>query len=39
VVRPTVQTGALPQRKPKTEAAKEQEKSLVNKLISRIRSL
>jgi hypothetical protein len=42
VVRPAGSTGALPnvpQRKPKTEAAKEQEKSLVNRLISRIRSL
>ncbi len=39
VVRPVGQTGTLPQRKPKTEAAREQEKSLVNKLISRIRSL
>ncbi len=42
VVRPIGQTGVLPnmpQRKPKSEAAKEQEKSLVNKLISRIRSL
>ena len=42
VVRPAGGTGALPNaphRKPKTEAAKEQEKSLVNKLISRIRQL
>jgi len=42
VVRP-VGTGALPGsgplRKPRTEQAKEQERSLVNKLISRIRSL
>lgn len=42
VVRPVAQTGSLPnvpQRKPKTEALKEQEKSLVNKLIARIRQL
>jgi hypothetical protein len=42
VVRPIGQTGALPNvpvRKPKTEAVKEQEKSLVNKLIARIRQL
>ena len=42
VVRPVGQTGALPNtpvRKPKTEAVKEQEKSLVNKLIARIRQL
>jgi Domain of unknown function (DUF4388) len=42
VVRPAGSTGALPnvpQRKPKTEAVKQQEKSLVNRLISRIRSL
>jgi hypothetical protein len=41
VVRPAT-TGALssmPQRKPKTAELKEQEKSLVNKLIARIRSL
>jgi hypothetical protein len=42
LVRPIGGTRPLPgapQRKPMTEAAKEQEKSLVNKLISRIRSL
>ena len=42
LVRPIGATRPLagaPQRKPMTEAAKEQEKSLVNKLISRIRSL
>lgn len=42
LVRPIGGTRPLPgapQRKPLTEAAKEQEKSLVNKLISRIRSL
>ncbi len=42
VVRPVGQTGGLPNapvRKPKTEAVKEQEKSLVNKLIARIRQL
>jgi hypothetical protein len=42
VVRPAGQTGGLPnvpQRKPKTKAVKEQEKSLVNKLIARIRQL
>lgn len=42
VVRPVGGTGSLPnvpQRKPKTAALKEQEKSLVNKLIARIRQL
>ncbi len=41
VVRPasTAQLANMPVRKPKTEAAKEQEKSLVNRLISRIRQL
>ncbi len=42
LVRPIGGTRPLPgapQRKPLTEAAKQQEKSLVNKLISRIRSL